>query len=316
MLKLMKLIGFRITSNKAFLMTYLLLIPIVMAMAIYFTNSISYSMSIGIVGDVETVGNDSIEYIYLDTMPDTSKLVLNQYDAIIEQTSQGMEVTSTKGEQFDQAIQLLVSGQIDSLPNDSVERGTASNILGFLMMVVSLLGVQIYSYYFDERNGINKRILSTSVPCYQYMLSHFTVVFGFLFIPAILVICGSIWAFDIILSIALWQFVLLLVLLCFFATAFGLWINSLSRSLEESMLFGNMFAIVGSIISGGFVQVTNNEIFNQVVQVLPQKQIMSTLSALEGNTTIPYLGIGYVFVVSIVLIIVAIFIEKRKLPTR
>lgn len=316
MLKLIKLIGFRITSNKAFLLTYLLLIPIVMAMAIYFTNSISYSMSIGIVGDVETVDNDSIEYIYLDTMPDTSKLVLSQYDAIIEQTSQGMEVTSTKGEQFDQAIQLLVSGQIDSLPDNSDQRGTGSNILGFLMMVVSLLGVQIYSYYFDERNGINKRILSTSVPCYQYMLSHFTVVFGFLFIPAIIVICGSIWIFDIILSIALWQFILVLLLLCFFATAFGLWINSLSRSLEESMLFGNMFAIAGSIISGGFVQVTNNEIFNQIVQVLPQKQIMTALTALENNTTIPYIGISYVLIISILLILFAIFIEKRKLSTR
>ena len=316
MLKLMKLIVFRITSNKAFLIVYLLLIPIVMAMAIYFTNSMSYSMSVGIVGDVEIVDNEAIEYIYLDTMPATSKLVLNQYDAIIEQTSQGMEVTSTKGKQFDQAMQLLVSGQIDSLPSHSNTRGTASNILGFLMMVVSLLGVQIYSYYFDERNGINKRILGTSISCYQYMLSHFTVAFGFLFIPALLVICGSIWMFDIILSIALWQFILVLLLLCFFATAFGLWINSLSRSLEESMLFGNMFAIVGSIISGGFIQVTNNEIFNKIVQFLPQKQIMITLDALENSTTIPYLGISYVFIISIVLIVLAIFIEKRKLPSR
>ena len=42
-------------------------------------------------------------------------------------------------------------------------------------------------------------------------------------------------------------------LLCFFATAFGLWINVLSKTLEESMMLGNMFAIVGAIVSGGFV---------------------------------------------------------------
>ncbi len=43
------------------------------------------------------------------------------------------------------------------------------------------------------------------------------------------------------------------------------------------MMFGNMFAIIGTIVSGGITQVTNNEIFNYVVQFFPQKQVMTTL---------------------------------------
>ena len=91
------------------------------------------------------------------------------------------------------------------------------------------------------------------------------------------------FVFKITLSIALWKFILILALLCFFATSFGLWSNVLSKSLEESMMFGNMFAIIGTIVSGGITQVTNNEIFNYVVQFFPQKQVMTTLSALENK---------------------------------
>ena len=243
MLKLMKLIFYRISHDKAFLIVYLVLIPIVMGIAVYFTNTMSYQMQIGVVGDIETVVNDEIQYIPLKEIPKNSQMVLNQYDAVVYQEGLNVKVLSTKGEEYNQAIQLLMNGQIDSLSTDK-GRGTASNILGFLMMVISLLGVQIYSYYFDERKGINKRILGTSVHCYQYMLSHFIVVFSFLFVPAVTVICGALFIFDIALSIALWQFVLTLMLLCFFATAFGLWINVLSKTLEESMMLGNMFAIV------------------------------------------------------------------------
>lgn len=232
MLKHTKLVIYRIFHNKAFLITYLILIPIVMGIAVYITNNISYHMQIGIVGNIEVVESKYIQYVELDDVPNMSQLVLNQYDAILVQEDNDVNVISTKGEEFDQALPLIVSGQVDPLQSNDEQRGTASNIIGFLMMVVGLLGVQIYSYYYDERKGINKRILSTSMKCHQYMLSHFIVVLAFLFIPASIVITGSIVIFDIPLLISLWQFQGVLLLLCFFATSFGLWINSLTKSLD------------------------------------------------------------------------------------
>lgn len=316
MLKLIKLIIYRIIHNKAFLITYLLLIPLVIAMAVYFTNNISMSMKIGVVGNVEVIKNDEIDFITLKELPKNSSLILSQYDAILIEEDHSYKVISLKGEEYNQAIKLLLSGQIDTLADDGQQRGTASNILGFLMMVISLLGVQIYEYYFDERKGINKRILSASVDYWQYMLSHFIVVFIFLFVPAVAVISGAIFIFDITLSIPLYQFILVLMLLCFFATSFGLWINSICKSKEESMMYGNMFAIVGTIISGGIIQVTDNEIFNRIVQIFPQKHVMTVLSDLENNLSLSIGIVGYVVVLSIALIVFAIIIEKKKLPSR
>lgn len=317
MLNLIKLILYRIIHNKEFLIVYLVLIPIVIGFAVYFTNSVSYGMQIGVVGDVEVANNDEVKYIYLDQVPKNSELVLSQYDAVLVQEGQDTKVISTKGEEFNQALLMLVSGHIDTLQNDSgTIRGNATNIIGFLMMVILLLGTQIYQYYFYERGGIDKRILGTSVRCYQYMLSHFIVVLTFLFIPSVTVICGALFIFDITISIALWKFILTLFMLCFFTTAFGLWLNASTKSMEESLILENMFAIIGSIVSGGFVVVTNNEIFNRIVKVFPQKQIMSLLEALENNLTLPYLGIIYVIGLSVVFIVLGIIVEKRKLTTR
>lgn len=311
-----KLLFYRIMHDKVFLTLYLVLIPLVMGIAVYLTNNISYSINIAIVGDVEVVENEHISYKYLEEVPETSQIVLSKYDAIVVGNESGLEVISTKGEEFDQAIPFIISGQVDPIQNDDTQRGAATNIIGFLMMVVSLLGVQIYSYYYDERRGINKRILSTNMNCFQYMINHFIVVLAFLYIPAALVINGALLLFDISISISIWQFQGVLFLLCFFSTAFGLWINSITKSIEESMMFGNMFAIVASIVAGAFVQITDNEIFNNIVQCLPQKQIMTLLTALENQTSIPVVGLAYVVVVSLLLIIAAIQIEKRKLPNR
>ena len=316
MLKLIKSILYRIVHDKLFLIIYLILIPTVIGFAVYFTNSVSYGMQVGVVGDIELVDNKEVQYISLNQIPEISTLVLNQYDAVLIEEKQSIKVISTKGDDYNQAILMLVTGQIETLQDDTDQRGTASNILGFLMMIVLLLGTQIYQYYFYERGGINKRILATNISCKQYMLSHFIVVLAFLFIPSVTVICGAIFLFDISLSISLWKFILTLFLLCFFATSFGLWLNASLKSMEESLMFGNMFAIVGSIVSGVFVAVTNNEIFNYIVQVFPQKHIMDILEALENSLTLPYLGIAYVIIISFVCIVLGITTEKKKISMR
>lgn len=316
MLKLIKLIVFRITKDKGFLITYLVLMPIVIGMAIYFTNTVSASLHVGLVGDIGTVKHEDIRYTQLDRMPNNSQLVLNQYDAVVTMEQDTMKVTSTKGEVFNQTLPLLINGQIDSLSSSTGQRGAASNILGFSMMVIMLLGVQMYMFYFDERNGINKRIVSTTIRCSTYLLSHFIVVFSFLFLIATIIICGMILVFDIAIAMSLWQLVFVLFLLCLFATSFGIWINSLSKSQDESLMLGNMFAIVGSIICGSFVAVTDNVVFNQITQFFPQKQIMSLLSSLENNTAIPYLSIVYILGISILFILFGIYIEKRKIAVR
>ncbi|MEG0366643.1 MAG: ABC transporter permease [Coprobacillus sp.] len=316
MLKLMKLVLYRIIHNKDFLIVYLILIPTVIGIAVYFTNTVSLNMRIGVIGEVEVVENDKVKYVYLDDVPNNSQLVLNEYDAVVVQEGNDFKVQSTKGEEYNQALKLFVTGQITSLQDDSLQRGNATTIIGFLMMVVLLLGGQIYCYYFDERNGINKRILSTSIGCRQYMLSHFSVTLMFLFIPAVVVICGCVTVFNIVLSIPMWQFILVLLLLCFFSASFGLWMNSLCNSMDESLMFGNMFAIAGSIVAGGFVQVTSNEIFNNIVQFLPQKQIMALLESLENSTALSYAGVFYVIGVSLILIVAGIIIERKRLPSR
>lgn len=316
MFKLMKLILYRIVHNKANLITYLVLIPIVLTMAIYITDSVSFQLQIGVVDDIAVVDHADIQYTYLKERPAISQMVLNEYDAVIVHTGENIEVLSTKGAQFDHQISLLVSGQIDSLPDTGMHRGNATQIIGFLMMVVSLLGVQIYVYYFDERKGINKRILGSDIHCYEYIFSHFIVVLSFVFVPALIALCAIISIFHIVLSIALGEFIFVLFLLCLFASSFGIWVSTVFKTFEESMMFGNMVAIIGTILAGGFVEVTQNEIFNVFVEILPQRQIMLLLNALENHLALPILGIVYIIGLSLAMVAMAMIVERKKIPVR
>lgn len=316
MFKLMKLILYRIIHNKANLITYLVLIPIVLAMAIYITNSVSFQLQIGVVNDIEVVACEGVQYTYLKERPANSQMVLSEYDAVVIQEGETVEVLSTKGVEYNRLIASLVTGQIDSMPDTGMHRGNATQIIGFLMMVVSLLGVQIYEYYFDERKGINKRILGSDIHCYEYIFSYFMVVLSFVFIPALLVLCSIISIFHIVLSIALWEFVFVLFLLSLFASSFGIWVSTVFNTFEESMMFGNMVAIIGTILAGGFVEVTQNKIFNAFVEMLPQRQIMLLLSALENHLALPVLGIVYIVGLSLAMLVMAMIVEKKKISVR
>jgi len=315
MKELIKNLFYRIKINKAYLITYLILMPMFIFFAVYFTNSISYQMQIGLIGDVKlNIEDQNINLISLDEIPKDSEFLLNKYDVVIKYENETYEIISVKGEDYEQQIMNYLQGNI--VESKEVTRGAASNILGFLMMIIGLLGVQLYLFYFEERKGVNKRIMSTSINFPKYMLSHFLVTFLFLFLPAMIIICSAIFIFNIDILISIPSLIFVIFLLTFFSSAFGLWMNSVSKTQETAMSFGNMFAIIGSIICGGFIAVTDNKIFNNITNFFPQKQIMLLLENLENNLPINIFGIIFILVLSLFLILMAIIIEKKMISKR
>ena len=316
MKNLIKNICYRIKNDKSYLIVYLILMPIFIFFAIYFTNSISYQLQVGVIGNHEiTIDNHHVNIMNIDEVPKTSEFLLNKYDVVIQFEDGSYKILSAKGEAFEHQMQAVLEGR-EIETEEQNTRGAATNIVGFLLMVVGLLGVQLYMFYYEERSGINKRIMSTSITYKKYLLSHFVVNFFFLLIPAVIMILSAIFLFNIEILITIPQLVGVLSLLIFFATAFGLWINAITDSADNAMMYGNMFAIIGSIVCGGFAPITNNVIFNNVIQFLPQRQIMLLLENLENGLAVNILGIIYVIVISIILIIFAIRIEKRMISKR
>jgi len=314
--KLIKMIFFRIKDSKGFLITYLVLIPIIILIAIFLTNNMTTKANIAIVGrDDILVESDEINISVIEEVPTDAELVIGKYDAVIVFEGNSYEVITTKGEDVKLAIQDVLEGKEPNW-NDESSRAGVTNIFGFTMMVILLLGVQMYAFYFEERKGINKRIVSTNISYLKYILSHFIVVLIFLYVPVAVMVTISIYVFNIVTVLSILQVLAILFVLCFFATSFGMFLNTLVKTFETSMMFGNMTIILTTTISGGFAPVTDNKIFNTITQILPQKQIMDYIIALENNVDTHLWGIAYILGLSIVFIILGAIFEKKLMPTR
>jgi ABC-2 type transport system permease protein len=316
MLKLIPFTFYHLSKYKLFIIAYILILPLIIGISIYVTNNQTTSLYIGVVGDIEVYENEEVDYVYLDSVPNNSELALNEYDAVLVQDKQDIKVVSTKGKDFNQAVLALTYGQIDTLQTDDNQMYFASAIIGFLMLSVMNIGVQMYLPYFDERKGINKRILSTSITSTQYMLSYFFVIFSVIFIPAALMVSGAILLLGINILMPLWQLLLILSLFSIFTAGFGLWISSLCKTYEQIGASATMISVVCAIVSGSIVPITDNQLFNNIVQVVPQKHVMAILDALEKQLTLPYISILYVIGLSLLFVIFAIHIEKKRLSTR
>ncbi|MCL2354565.1 MAG: ABC transporter permease, partial [Oscillospiraceae bacterium] len=261
--------------------------------------------------------SEYINIVRLEENPKVSKLVIGRYDAIIIFEDDSFKVETTRGEDVRLVIEGMLTGEITEINiEDEETRGAVSNILGFNMILTLLLGLQIYMFYFEERGGINKRIVSTNVSYLKYLFSHFAVVLIYLFIPAVVIITSSLFLFNLYTSIAISQIVFIIFVLCFFGASFGLFISTVSKSLEASFAVGNMFVILTSLISGSFVAVTDNRIFTAITQILPQRQIMDHIGNLENMVAGNWTGMVYVMVVSLVLILIGTQTEKRLMSKR
>jgi len=118
------------------------------------------------------------------------------------------------------------------------------------------------------------------------------------------------------MSVAISQVVFIIFILSLFATSFGVFISTISKTLESSFAVGNMFVILTTLVSGGVVAVTDNRIFELTTRVLPQRQIMDYISNLENGATANYTGMIYIIIISAFLIFVGVYNEKRLISRR
>lgn len=317
MKELMKMLLYRIRNDKGYLITYLVLIPIIILIAIFFTNNISAKINIAVIGTNEIpIQSENIIITKLEEEPTDAELVIGKYDAVVIFEGDTFEVKTTKGEEVKQSITEILMGDITKLNTEENTRGSVSNIFGFIMMVILLLGIQMYTFYFEERNGINKRIIGTNISCIKYLLSHFIIVLLFLFIPTAVMIIGAIFLFNITTVVSVLQILFILFVLCLFGASLGLLINTMSKSIEVSFTYGNMIVILTTIISGGFAEVTDNKIFSMISAVFPQKQIMNLTIGLENGTNPSFFGMVYIIALSIIFIVCGIVIERKLIAHR
>jgi ABC-2 type transport system permease protein len=313
MISLIKGILYRMINNKPFLIMPCVITPVVIAVAIYFSSSFVARPNIGVVGDEgSNFKSSEVNIIKLEDKVPLSDLVKNKYDAVITFEAGSVKVDTIKGSDYKSKLEKMLKGEEVTI-KDGEKRGVAANIIGFLTMFVLMLGVMLYKFFFDDKKGISKRVISTNISYGQYVASHFISVFIMLFIPTAIITVLSKELFNLDTRVTALELVFVVLVLTLLASAYGLLISSLVKEEESASMLGTMINLITTLLAGSFFTISNNKLISKIGEILPQKHILDFTISLENNDVITYGNLLNVILVSLMMIICSFLINRFKM---
>lgn len=313
MINVIKGILYRMVNNKGYLMMPILITPVVIAAAIYFSSSFMIKANIGVVGGNDiNFNSDEINIVKLENKVPLSDLVKNKYEAVIYFENGKAVVQTIKDEEFKNKLERIANGEKVTLETGE-KRGVAANIVGYITMFVILLGVMLYKFFFDDQKGIAKRVISANISYEQYVFSHFASVFLMVLIPTGIITVLSKEVLNLNTSVTALELTFIIMILSFLGSAFGLLMSSLTRSEESATMLGNMINIITTLLAGSFFTISNNRIINLIGNIMPQRHILNFTIALENGNSINYIDILCVIFISLIMIACSFLINKYKM---
>lgn len=312
MINLIKGILYRMINNRPYLIMPIVITPAVIAAALFFSSSFILKANIGVVGNNINFNSDEVNIIRLANNVPLSDLVKNKYDAVVFYENGKNKVETIKDDNFKNKIERIVNGENVTI-KDGEKRGVASNIVGYITMFILLSGVLLYKFFFDDKKGIAKRVISANISYEQYVLSHLVSVFIMIFVPTVIItiLSKELLGFDTRVTTIELAFIVLI--LSFLGSAFGLIIASVTRDMDSAGMLGNMISIITTLFAGSFFTISNNNLVNIIANVMPQKHILNFTIALENGKGLSYMDLLNVILSSIIMITCSFLISKYKI---
>ncbi|EMS71725.1 ABC transporter permease [Ruminiclostridium cellobioparum] len=308
---------YRAVSRKNYFILMLCISIITITAAVFFTAKLEVKGNIAVVSDTGSLYLSSklLHVEKVDRVPDRASLVMHKYDAAVIDRGDGeFEIQTIRSDDFKKKLEKIIKNQDLSSFKDENSRGVASNILGYMIMIVFIQGLLYMLMYSEDReNGTFKRIGVSPVPAGVYLAGHGIFNFLMVFLPTYLLIISVKIIFGINIGLSFIQYAGILGLLTFLATGFSLFISSLFKKADSSNMAGQSIAVLTSLLAGCFYSFDNgNEVMKKIISILPQKNLISLVQAIEHgksfNALVPQLT--YMIAFSAVLFVLAAAIVK------
>lgn len=323
MIKLLRNAFERIRQKKVVLIIAFMIMPLMVGVAIFFSSHSTSNEKIAYLGmdTVPTFEYNEFSIEVVTTMPTISQLVSGEYAAVIQKDVNGKySVTTLKNSKDKAAIEVLF--QTGKLPADyksddlkRQERGIATNIFGFITMLLLMQGVALTALYPEDRtNKTFQRIMTAPIGVDTYLASQLLFTFICLYVPTYGAILLFRIFFGISIGVSFGTMALLLFVLTLFATSFALFISSsLKRNIN---LVTSGISIVTCILAGCFIPLTtDNKVLTTIFKTLPQSTFMEMVHGLEfGRYFRAYSwSLYYLFLWSFFLWLGGIIITKKRI---
>lgn len=315
---------YRLLAKKAIILVAIVFVPLMIVGGVYFNSKMEAKANIAVVTSNKklNMNNKYMSMKVVKEKPSMSDLVLNKYDAVIEDSGKdNFKIITIKSDKLKNQIESFLKNpsSITKMPNSEDKRGVGTSIIGFLIMIVLILEINLMLFYPEDRDfGTFKRILISPVSGSKYLISQGIFNFVVAFVPTYAAVILVNAMFNVNIGFSYLQFAGLLALLMLLGTAFALFITSLIEDVDNAAMLGNAIILITSILSGTFYSFTDdNKILNTIVSAIPFKPYLTLVQGIEkGKSLTNYCGeLIYVLAVILVLFSLGTLITKRNLKT-
>lgn len=320
MINILKNDLYRVLCQKSKIILVLILTSASILLAVYFTSKSVIKGNIAIVTPNKDF-NISSEYIHFEvvkSIPLKSDLIMNKYDAyIIDRGSGKYDVITFKDSAFKKMLLELISmkNPADFKPDKSNVRGVGTNILGFLLMFILLQGIlMMYLFAEDKEQGQITRIAISPISFVKYLLAHCLFTFSYIFIPTIIILFAIKVICGINIGFTLLQYFFLLAVICAFATAFSLLLNTLASKSDTANMTGSAMVMLTTMLSGSFYSFDKgNPLLETVIKILPQKAFLTFAQGFEKEQQLHSIlpQISYVIILTLALFVFSVYKNNK-----
>ena len=209
-----------------------------------------------------------------------TNLISGEYDAYINKEDGKYKVTTVRNSTLGMKLsQYLNEGKSLIASSDNNYYKIIITVMAMSSMILSLI---LYRYYFDDRNGLDKRIYLSGVSNFSYVLQQ--VVFNFLILFTTNLLSSFILLplFDLNIS---WKLVLYILLIELFSANFGMFLSTLTKKNQGALIIGTMVSVITMLLSGALFSVKIGSVQDKIHYIFPQHYFSNLGKNIDANLT-------------------------------
>ncbi|HEK9992270.1 multidrug resistance ABC transporter permease [Streptococcus equi subsp. zooepidemicus Sz16] len=303
----------RFLKEKSYVIISFLLVFVTIAATSFVVTMESQKVKIGVTKsaiELLEMNNNNISVKEVERDEDYYvNLILGKYDAYVNKEDGKYKVTTVRNSTLGKKLsQYLNKGKslTTSTSSGSNHYKIIITVMAMSSMVLSLI---LYRFYFDDRNGLDKRIYLSGVSNFSYVLQQ--VVFNFLILFITNLLSGLILLplFDLDIT---WKLVLYILLIELFSANFGMVLSTLTKKNQGALLIGTMVSVLTMLLSGALFSVKKGSIQDKIHYIFPQYYISNLGKNIDSNSTNLTYSITVIVGYTLLFFLIANYLQNRK----
>ena len=301
----------RFLKEKTYAIISFLLVFITIAATSYVVTMESQKVKIGVTKTaIELLemndNNISVKEVERD-MNYYTNLISGEYDAYINKEDGKYKVTTVRNSTLGMKLsQYLNEGKSLIASSDNNYYKIIITVMAMSSMILSLI---LYRYYFDDRNGLDKRIYLSGVSNFSYVLQQVLFNFLILFTTNLLSSLILLPLFDLNIS---WKLVLYILLIELFSANFGIFLSTLTKKNQGALIIGTMVSVITMLLSGALFSVKKDSIQDKIHYIFPQYYFSNLGKSIDGNLTNLSYSITVIVGYILLFFLIANYLQNQK----